>query len=133
MNLYGVLAIIRDPEGRTLLQHRDDNPDIVWPDCWTILGGGVEPGESDQEAITREVEEEAGFTLSNPRFITTVVDHEGSGQQLTVFDADIPENTEPVLGEGQELRFVSNVELTQLKMPPYIRELLKNIENAGNS
>ena len=50
-----VSAIVPDSEGRILLIRRTDNG------YWSIPGGGVEPGESLPQAVTREVAEETGM------------------------------------------------------------------------
>ncbi len=36
----------------------------VYPDCWHIPGGGIEPNESKQDALTREIKEETGIDIS---------------------------------------------------------------------
>jgi mutator protein MutT len=33
-----------------------------YPDCWDIIGGHVEPGETLEQTLVREVEEETGVT-----------------------------------------------------------------------
>lgn len=48
-------ALVRG--GRILLAHR--HPDRRWyPDCWDLVGGHIEPGESPEEAVARECREE---------------------------------------------------------------------------
>ncbi len=59
----GVAAIIRDPEGRILLQQRSDNG------LWGLPGGSVEIGESVRDAIVREVREETGLAVEVLRVI----------------------------------------------------------------
>ena len=47
--------------GRILLGKRA--PDRTsCPDCWDVIGGHVEPGESVEQALIREAEEETGLT-----------------------------------------------------------------------
>lgn len=48
------------PGGAVLLQLRDNRPEVGSGDCWGVLGGYVEPGESPEEAAWREIEEEIG-------------------------------------------------------------------------
>jgi TDG/mug DNA glycosylase family protein len=52
-----VRALIRDPAGRVLLARIDDDYE-VW---WTLPGGGTLDGESDEEALRRELFEECGL------------------------------------------------------------------------
>lgn len=40
-----------------------------------LPGGGIDPGESDKDAITRELQEELGVTVKNVREIGTVVQY----------------------------------------------------------
>jgi 8-oxo-dGTP diphosphatase len=54
-----VRALVLDPDGRTLLV-RFVNPD-TGDHFWTTPGGGIDPGESPQETIRRELREETGL------------------------------------------------------------------------
>lgn len=55
-----VAALVRD--GLVLLVHR--HPGRRWyPDCWDLVGGHVDPGESPQQAVTRECFEELGVHI----------------------------------------------------------------------
>jgi mutator protein MutT len=51
-------AILLHEDGRILMQLRDDRPDIWYPNHWGLFGGGVEEGESPEEALCRELYEE---------------------------------------------------------------------------
>lgn len=54
-----VRALVLDPDDRVLLVR------FEFPDAgtrWALPGGGLEPGESDHEALRRELAEEAGLT-----------------------------------------------------------------------
>jgi len=56
-------AVIRDRRGRCLLlrRSRDSTYD---PGKWDLPGGKVDPGESFEQALRREVNEETGLTIS---------------------------------------------------------------------
>lgn len=61
--LPAVSAVIRDGEGRVLLArtHGDER--------WTLIGGGMEPGEEPELAISREIREELGVDATVERII----------------------------------------------------------------
>ena len=49
--------------GKYLFVLRDDKPTIPNPNCWGLIGGGIEKGEEPIEALKREVKEEIGIEL----------------------------------------------------------------------
>ncbi len=56
-------AIIRDGEGRVLLQRRSDNK------LWGVPGGGMDIGETISGVAVREVREETGLAVQVERLI----------------------------------------------------------------
>lgn len=60
MRIRCVGAIIVDAAGRLLLIQRGHPPG---EGLWSLPGGRVEPGESDDAAVVREVREETGLTV----------------------------------------------------------------------
>lgn len=46
-----------------LFQLRDDIPNIVYPGHWGLFGGHLDPGETPETAVQREVLEEIGYAL----------------------------------------------------------------------
>jgi 8-oxo-dGTP diphosphatase len=54
-------AVIRDAAGRMLLIQRGHEPG---KGLWSVPGGRIEPGETDQEAVVREVREETGLEVT---------------------------------------------------------------------
>jgi 8-oxo-dGTP diphosphatase len=53
--------------GKTLMVHRNKKPNDVHEGKWNGLGGKFEAGETPEECVRREVEEEAGLLIQNPR------------------------------------------------------------------
>ena len=42
-------------DGRWLMQLRDEIPTIVAPGCWGLFGGHLDPGETPEQALRREL------------------------------------------------------------------------------
>jgi NAD+ diphosphatase len=60
-----VIMLVTDPDDRCLLARNRR-----WPERRvSILAGFVEPGESAEQAVAREVEEEAGITVARVRYV----------------------------------------------------------------
>jgi ADP-ribose pyrophosphatase YjhB (NUDIX family) len=62
-------AVIKDPAGRLLLIRRGHPPGAG---LWSLPGGRVEPGETDQEAVVREVQEETGLSVTPGALVGSV-------------------------------------------------------------
>ena len=59
--VHVVAAVLRDRRGRILLARRTDGRDLAG--AWEFPGGKVEPGESPEAALARELEEELGIRI----------------------------------------------------------------------
>ncbi|MEV0842171.1 NAD(+) diphosphatase [Actinocatenispora sera] len=58
---------VMGPDGRCLLAHKPE-----WPtDRYSCVAGYVEPGESVEAAVAREVTEEVGVTVHDVRYLTS--------------------------------------------------------------
>jgi ADP-ribose pyrophosphatase YjhB (NUDIX family) len=78
-------AIVFDASGRLLLIRRGHEPA---KGRWSVPGGKVEPGETDAEAVVREVAEETGLTLRVGDLAGTVDRSGGPGVVYEVSDYD---------------------------------------------
>jgi NAD+ diphosphatase len=80
-----VAALIFNPEGKLLVTRRAVEPDTGKID---LPGGFVDPGETAEEALKRELFEELGITVKSMKYITS-----GSNEYLfsglTVFTTDL--------------------------------------------
>jgi NAD+ diphosphatase len=62
-----IIVLVTDGEERALLGRQ-----AIWPPKrWSALAGFVEPGESLEEAVAREVDEEAGLSVSEVTYISS--------------------------------------------------------------
>ncbi|WP_245886144.1 NUDIX hydrolase [Umezawaea tangerina] len=62
-------GIVFDPNGRLLLVRRLNPPG---EGLWSIPGGRVEPGETDHEAVKRELSEETGLSVTAGELVGSV-------------------------------------------------------------
>ncbi|MCP9883740.1 NUDIX domain-containing protein [Synechococcus sp. ATX 2A4] len=53
-----VALAMAEQQGRWLLQLRDDIEGIVHPGTWGLFGGHLDPGETPEQALRRELREE---------------------------------------------------------------------------
>ncbi|MBD2296144.1 NUDIX hydrolase [Anabaena sphaerica FACHB-251] len=52
-------------DNKYLMQLRDNIPTIDAPGCWVIFGGHIEPHETPEVGIKREILEEIGYELAD--------------------------------------------------------------------
>ena len=64
-----VAAIIHDEEGRIFATQRGSGD---WKDWWEFPGGKIEPGETREEALKREIWEELETRIVIEHFVQTV-------------------------------------------------------------
>ncbi|QEX15062.1 hypothetical protein FRZ44_03420 [Hypericibacter terrae] len=122
-----VAAIIVVPPQGYLLQLRDNRPDIFFPDHWGLFGGAIEPGESEEAALRRELLEEIGvdFPPEAVRYATRIdIDWNRPGfgmKTRAFFEVSLAAERvrSVVLREGADLRVFSPAEIQNLRVTPY--------------
>lgn len=75
------LCMIYDGQGKILVQ---DRLDPSWPGI-CFPGGHVEPGESFTQSVIREVWEETGLTIQNPKLCGVKQFQSSKGARYVVF------------------------------------------------
>ena len=79
-----VAAVLTQPDGRVLLAQRP--PGKVYAGYWEFPGGKVEPGESLEAALARELHEELGIVVTRTcRWITRVFEYPHATVRLNFF------------------------------------------------
>ncbi len=121
----GAKVLIMSPD-RILLFHRDSIPTITSPDCWQLVGGGIEKGETPEEGLIREVKEEVCFDLKKFDFIKKVVGQLGEQKWFYVAFVDKSDETKFKLGpdEGQEIGWFTIDEALAINLTSGTRILL---------
>jgi ADP-ribose pyrophosphatase YjhB (NUDIX family) len=76
-------AIITDDGGRLLLIQRGHEPE---EGRWSLPGGRVKPGESDRDALVREVREETGLRVEPGTLIGAVERPAPGGAVFDIYD-----------------------------------------------
>jgi len=106
-------------EGCTLMLLRNKKPGDIHAGKWNGLGGKFEPGESPEQCIIREVREESGLEISNPRLHGLVMfpGFKGNDWYVFVFSADQFSGDLIDSPEG-ELRWIPDEELPSLALWP---------------
>ena len=110
--IHIALALLRSPSLDSpafLMQLRDDIPDIPCPGKWGLFGGHLDPDETPEDCIHRELVEEIGHDIPHLEPYRVVeearlVRHMYYGI-LTVPVEDL------VLGEGMDLKLITLREL----------------------
>ena len=76
-------AVIKDARGRLLLIKRGHAPGAG---LWSLPGGRIEPGETDAQALVREMREETGLLVEPGALIGTVRRPAGDGDVFDIAD-----------------------------------------------
>jgi ADP-ribose pyrophosphatase YjhB (NUDIX family) len=100
-------GLLVDADGRFLLQHRDDKPEIANPGRWGSFGGLIEPGETPEEGFARELQEELAWRPKRcDLYGAYPYPGRGGTQLIYVYAAlvDVPFESR-VLGEGQGMAY----------------------------
>lgn len=120
---------------KILLFHRDDIPTIPFPDCWQLVGGGIEEGETPEQALVREVKEETSFDIKKFEFITKTIGSNGENAWIYVTYVDEAERARFILGpgEGQEIGWFTFQETFKLNLTPGSRRLLLKYRELGKN
>ncbi|HCT5785045.1 TPA: pyrimidine (deoxy)nucleoside triphosphate diphosphatase [Klebsiella variicola] len=79
LKMIDVVAAIIEQDGKILLAQRPPHADQ--PGMWEFAGGKVEPGESQPQALARELQEEMGI-IAHPACYIASHQREVSGRQI---------------------------------------------------
>nr|WP_226895521.1 NUDIX domain-containing protein [Luteolibacter marinus] len=129
-----VAAVIHDGLGRLLLQEKKDG-------SWSLPAGAIEPGESPQEAVRREVFEETGYrvlechpvdVLGGQAFRHTYRNGDQVEYAITLFRCQVEQQPGAWRDdETKSLRFFHRSEMPELALPYAVESLFSEAGSPG--
>ena len=100
-----------------------------WKDWWEFPGGKMEPGESPEEALLREIREELSCDIRIDKFLTTVEwDYPKFHLTMHCFVCSLLSDA-PHLNEHEAARWLSAPDLRSVRWLPADDDLIPLIEN----
>ena len=116
-------AVLRDDAGRVLVSRRPAGRHLAG--MWEFPGGKIEPGETPEDALARELEEELGIRAGPSRPLVGVR-HEYPEKVVSLRLFEVHSFTgSPHGAEGQEVRWATLEQLAALDMLPADRPLIR--------
>lgn len=124
-----VAAIIHDDEGRIFATQRGYGD---WKDWWKFPGGKMEPGETPEEALLREIWEELETRIVVERLVKTVEwDYPKFHLTMHCFLCHI-ESGHPVLLEHEAARWLKQGKLDDVNWLPADRIVVDELKVYDN-
>jgi 8-oxo-dGTP diphosphatase len=124
-----VAAVLRDAGGRVLIAQRPRGKHMAG--YWEFPGGKIGPGESSQQALTRELAEELGVSLRRCHPLLQLRhDYADRVVELDVFVVD-DYGGEPCGLEAQALKWVAAAELAGQALLPADRPIIEALNAAA--
>lgn len=121
-----VAAIIHDDEGRIFATQRGYGD---WKDWWEFPGGKMEPGETPEEALLREIWEELETRIVLERLVKTVEwDYPKFHLTMHCFLCHI-ESGHPVLLEHEAARWLKQGKLDDVNWLPADRIVVDELKS----
>ena len=94
---------------------------------WEFVGGKVEPGETKEEALIRECQEELAVTLTvEDVFMNVVHEYPDLTVNLTLFNTTIAKG-KPQKLEHKDIQWITPGEIPNYDFCPTDKEILKKI------
>jgi 8-oxo-dGTP diphosphatase len=120
-------AVIKDDQGRLLLIKRGHEPGAG---LWSVPGGRVEPGETDSEALVREMREETGLEVQAGPLLGRVRRPAPGGNVLDIRDYAVTV-TGGTLCPGDDAAEARWVAVSELPRMPITEGLVETLTSWG--
>jgi 8-oxo-dGTP diphosphatase len=119
MKRLAVGAVVLRSDGAVLLVQRGEPPARG---SWTLPGGKVEPGETPEQAVVRELAEETGLRVAPIAVVETLdLEREGYAYRIVDFACSLVEDGEPrAASDVAAARWVPPSEFATLGLTPEV-------------
>ena len=116
-------AIVNDDTGRLLLVRRGHEPEAG---RWSLPGGRVNAGESDQQAVVREVHEETGLWVEPGALVGAVERPAPGGAVFDIYDyaASVSDGRLVAGDDAADARWIDPGDIDQLALTSGLAETL---------
>jgi 8-oxo-dGTP diphosphatase len=120
-----VTAGIIEGDGKVLIGRR--KPGKHMGGKWEFPGGKIEPGETPEQSLARELDEELGVRVQVGRFLCRAFfEGDGVSLELLVYRVECVEGI-PALHEHEELRWVRPEELLSYDLADSDRAVVEKL------
>ena len=123
--IKAVVGVLRNKSGKFLIAKRQDHQFMAG--FWELPGGKIEGGETTEETIIRELNEELGIKV-NALSLHQTMQHTYTDRmiELCIYNVDQYQNT-PLGIEGQQIAWVSIQELHNYQLLPTMKAFIDSI------
>jgi 8-oxo-dGTP diphosphatase len=131
--LPGVTAVIHDREKFMLARHRHSG-------LWSLVGGGIEPGEEPADALRREVVEETGAQIQirgivgaygGEPMMVTYPNGDQVGYVTVAYDCELLSVASPDLEELLEIGWFERSTIKSLPRRDWIDRVIDETPHSG--
>ena len=122
MKPQGTSIIFINAGRQVLLLLRDDIPTIPYPNMWDLPGGHVEPGETPEQCIVREMKEEIGLDLDGHQLFSVIEFNERI--EYTYWKSANLDIDRIDLTEGQAIKWFSKIEVAEIELACNFNEVV---------
>jgi ADP-ribose pyrophosphatase YjhB (NUDIX family) len=116
-------AVVFDAQGRLLMIQRGHDPGAG---LWSIPGGRIEPGETDEQAVVRELLEETNLQVMVGTLVGSVRREGPGGTVIDIRDytATVAAGTLRAGDDAADARWVTAAEMARLEVTEGLIEAL---------